>query len=119
MTCQVAGGDVPQGRGRHENGLRTVALCINEIKDLAHATGNVGGARRSVLALHVISAEHDNDIVEWRVGSQLVPMPLPQLTPEAAAELVVKHLVNRTRSRKSRMKSRHNANAPPKRTLTR
>lgn len=34
-------------------------------------------------------------------------MPLPQLTPEAATALVVKHLVNRTRSRKSRMKSMH------------
>jgi len=31
-------------------------------------------------------------------------MPLPQLTPEQAAELVVAHLVNRTRSRKSRIK---------------
>lgn len=31
-------------------------------------------------------------------------MPLPQLTPEQAANLVVEHLVNRTRSRKSRLK---------------
>jgi SRSO17 transposase len=31
-------------------------------------------------------------------------MPLPQLTPQQAAELVVKHLDNRTRSRKSRLK---------------
>ena len=30
-------------------------------------------------------------------------MPLPQLTPQEAAELVVEHLVNRTRSRKSRL----------------
>lgn len=31
-------------------------------------------------------------------------LPLPQLTAEQAAELVVEHLVNRTRARKSRMK---------------
>jgi SRSO17 transposase len=31
-------------------------------------------------------------------------MPLPQLTPLAAAELIVKHLDNRTRSRKSRLR---------------
>jgi SRSO17 transposase len=31
-------------------------------------------------------------------------MPLPQLTPQQAAELVVKHLDNRTRSRKSRLR---------------
>ncbi len=31
-------------------------------------------------------------------------MPLPQLTPLEAAELVIKHLDNRTRSRKSRLK---------------
>lgn len=31
-------------------------------------------------------------------------MPLPQLTPRQAAELVVKHLDNRTRSRKSRLR---------------
>lgn len=30
-------------------------------------------------------------------------MPLPQLTPQEAAALVVKHLVNRTRSRRSRL----------------
>jgi hypothetical protein len=30
-------------------------------------------------------------------------MPLPQLSPEEAAQLVVTHLVNRTRSRKSRL----------------
>jgi len=32
-------------------------------------------------------------------------MPLPQLTREAATDLVVEHLVNRARSRKSRLKS--------------
>lgn len=31
-------------------------------------------------------------------------LPLPQLTPEQAATLIVKHLVNRTRSRKSRLR---------------
>ncbi len=31
-------------------------------------------------------------------------MPLPQLTPQDAAALVVKHLVNRTRSRRSRLR---------------
>ena len=31
-------------------------------------------------------------------------MPLPQLTPQEAADLVVKHLVNRTRSRRSRLR---------------
>jgi hypothetical protein len=33
-------------------------------------------------------------------------MPLPQLSPQEAADLVVEHLVNRTRSRKSRMKKK-------------
>jgi len=33
-------------------------------------------------------------------------MPLPNLTPDEAVQLVTKHLVNRTRSRKSRMKTR-------------
>ena len=33
-------------------------------------------------------------------------MPLPQLSPDEAAELVVSHLVNRTRSRKSRLRHR-------------
>jgi SRSO17 transposase len=33
-------------------------------------------------------------------------MPLPQLTPEDAATLVINHLVNRTRSRKSRLRHR-------------
>ena len=43
-------------------------------------------------------------------------MPLPQPTPEQAVDLVVKHLVNRTRSRASRLKYQRmapNANAPP------
>ncbi|MCL4508567.1 MAG: IS701 family transposase [Chloroflexi bacterium] len=40
-------------------------------------------------------------------------MPLPQLTPEEATDLVVKHLVNRTRARRSRTKRRHNASSPP------
>ena len=31
-------------------------------------------------------------------------LPLPQLSPEEAANLVVNHLVNRTRSRKSRLR---------------
>ena len=31
-------------------------------------------------------------------------MPLPQLSPQEAAQLVASHLVNRTRSRKSRLK---------------
>ena len=31
-------------------------------------------------------------------------MPLPQLSPHEAADLVVEHLVNRTRSRKSRLR---------------
>jgi SRSO17 transposase len=34
-------------------------------------------------------------------------MPLPQLSPEEAASLVVSHLINRTRSRKSRMRHRN------------
>lgn len=34
-------------------------------------------------------------------------MPLPQPTPELATALVIEHLVNRTRSQKSRMKSKH------------
>lgn len=43
-------------------------------------------------------------------------MPLPQPTPEEAVALVVKHFVNRTRSRASRLKHQEmapNANAPP------
>lgn len=34
-------------------------------------------------------------------------MPLPQLSPEQAAALVVQHLDNRTRSRRSRLKNHH------------
>ena len=34
----------------------------------------------------------------------LAAMPLPRLDPEQAVELVMEHLVNRTRSRRSRMK---------------
>jgi len=30
-------------------------------------------------------------------------MPLPQLSPLEAADLVIEHLINRTRSRKSRL----------------
>jgi len=33
-------------------------------------------------------------------------MPLPQLSPQEAAALIVKHLTNRTRSRKSRLRKR-------------
>ena len=40
-------------------------------------------------------------------------MPLPQLTPEQAAILVTTHLINRTRSRKSRLKSQHRSHSPP------
>lgn len=40
-------------------------------------------------------------------------LPLPQLTPQEAAVLVTEHLVNRTRSRKSRMKSKHTSNRSP------
>lgn len=36
-------------------------------------------------------------------------MPLPQLSPEEAASLVVSHLVNRTRSRKSRMRHKNSS----------
>lgn len=42
--------------------------------------------------------------------------PLPQPTPEEAVAQVVEHLVNRTRSRKSRLRHQrvnHHANAPP------
>ncbi len=35
-------------------------------------------------------------------------MPLPQLSPQEAAKLVVNHLINRTRSRKSRLRHRKN-----------
>ena len=43
-------------------------------------------------------------------------MPLPQITPEEAVTLVAEHFVNRTRSRKSRLKRQKvvpTANAPP------
>jgi SRSO17 transposase len=40
-------------------------------------------------------------------------MPLPQLTPEQATDLVVEHLVNRTRAKKSRSKRHHNASSSP------
>ena len=43
-------------------------------------------------------------------------MPLPQNTPEEATALVVEHLVNRTRSRKNRLKRQKaspSATAPP------
>ena len=40
-------------------------------------------------------------------------MPLPQLTPQQATELVVKHLVNRARSKKSRIKNRHRSGSSP------
>ena len=33
-------------------------------------------------------------------------MPLPQLSPEEATDLVIEHLINRTRSRKSRLRHR-------------
>lgn len=39
-------------------------------------------------------------------------MPLPQLSPIQAAELVIEHLDNRTRSRKSRLKSQRNDLGP-------
>jgi hypothetical protein len=44
-------------------------------------------------------------VVNARVSLQAV-MPLPQLSPQKAAELVVKHLVNRIQSRKSRMRNK-------------
>jgi hypothetical protein len=43
-------------------------------------------------------------------------MPLPQPTPEQAIAQVTQHLVNRTRSRRSRLNRQavlHPANAPP------
>lgn len=39
-------------------------------------------------------------------------MPLPQLTVESATELVIEHLINRTRARKSRMKSLAHSRSP-------
>ncbi len=40
-------------------------------------------------------------------------MPLPQLTAQQATELVVEHLVNRTRAKKSRIKHRHRSGSSP------
>ena len=40
-------------------------------------------------------------------------MPLSKLTPEQATSLVVKHLVNRTRAKKSRIKHRHTPGPSP------
>lgn len=40
-------------------------------------------------------------------------MPLPQWSPEEATALVAKHLLQRTRARKSRLDSKRNAHAPP------
>ena len=39
-------------------------------------------------------------------------MPLPQLSPEQATCLVVKHLVNRSRSTRSRLQAQHRARSP-------
>jgi len=39
-------------------------------------------------------------------------MPLPQLSPEQATCLVVKHLVNRSRSTRSRLQAQHRARGP-------
>ena len=39
-------------------------------------------------------------------------MPLPQLTPDESVDLVVRHLVNRSRSRKSRIKHRNYRGSP-------
>ena len=40
-------------------------------------------------------------------------MPLPRLTPKQATDLVVEHLVNRTRAKKSRSKRSHSASSSP------
>jgi hypothetical protein len=40
-------------------------------------------------------------------------MPLPQLSPEEATQRVVEHLLQRTRSRRSRLKSYRNSDHPP------
>ena len=40
-------------------------------------------------------------------------LPLPQLTVEQATEQVVRHLVNRTRSRRSRLKTQPQSHSPP------
>jgi hypothetical protein len=39
-------------------------------------------------------------------------MPLPQLTVEGATDLVTEHLINRTRSRKSRLKTLGHKHSP-------
>jgi hypothetical protein len=39
-------------------------------------------------------------------------MPLPQLSPEQATDLVVKHLVNRSRSTRSRLQAQRQARGP-------
>lgn len=39
-------------------------------------------------------------------------MPLPQLSPEQATRLVVKHLVNRSRSTRSRLQAQQSARGP-------
>jgi len=39
-------------------------------------------------------------------------MPLPQLSPEQATRLVVKHLVNRSRSTRSRLRAQHKERGP-------
>jgi SRSO17 transposase len=39
-------------------------------------------------------------------------LPLEQLSPEQATDLVVKHLVNRSRSTRSRLKAQHQSRAP-------
>jgi hypothetical protein len=40
-------------------------------------------------------------------------MPLPQLTPTQATNLIVKHLMNRTRAKKSRIKHQHTHGPSP------
>ena len=40
-------------------------------------------------------------------------MPLPQLSPEQASHLVVKHLVNRSRSTRSRLQAQRRARGQP------
>jgi SRSO17 transposase len=40
-------------------------------------------------------------------------LPLPQLSVEEATTQVIQHLVNRTRARSSRLRSRRNSHAPP------
>jgi hypothetical protein len=40
-------------------------------------------------------------------------LPLPQLSPEEATRLVVKHLVNRAHSTASRLRAQRRARDPP------